>query len=420
MKKNRKITLIVVTVVLFLIIGIVSYSSYIKKQNEIREQERLEELQQKQELLEDIKSHYSESVITNSDAVLYKKVDNDYIESGYISKDIILDLELYKELNVEEHIYFKLKSFDLYIRYDTVSITAKINQKNTYHNYIPFNENIVSKKFYVDENRYYEFEDEQSIPVIIKDGNKYYGILDDKLVYANINESNVVSNQNTTKEIATGVAVLNYHYVISVVSGEHLECLQSICHTDTQFDSHMNYIASNGFYTVTMEDLELYIDGKIQLPKKSVAITIDDGWYVGRAIPILEKYKLQATLFLIGKLAPPSAYVSDYLEVHSHTWDLHTPGICVGGQGAPIKCLERNTILEDLRKSRESLNNTTVFCWPFYEYNDYAISLVKEAGFTMAFGGTNMKVTPGVNKYKIPRYGIINTTSVDYIARIIN
>lgn len=417
MNKTKKIVLIVTSSILFLIIGITLYSLYIKKQNELKEIKRQEE---QQKLLADIQSHYGQLIKTNNETILYKKVANDYIESGFISKNVDLELETYDELNVEEHKYFRLKNFDLYIKYDDVSVTEETEKNRFYENYIPFNENIVAKKFYLDENRYYELEEEQSIPIIIKDGTKYYGILDNKLVYVNNNEASIVPNHNTDSEIASGVAVLNYHYVISKEANEHLGCIQIICHPDTQFDAHMNYIASNGFYTVTMQDLEMYIDGKIQLPKKSVAITIDDGWYVSRAITILEKYKLQATLFLIGSLAPTSDYTSDYLEIHSHTWDLHTPGICAGGQGAPIKCLDRDTILNDLKTSRESLNNTTVFCWPFYEYNDYAISLVKEAGFSMAFGGYNAKVTPGINKYTLPRYGIVNTTTVDYIAQIIN
>ena len=42
----------------------------------------------------------------------------------------------------------------------------------------------------------------------------------------------------------------------------------------------------------------MFIDGKINLPKKSVAITIDDGWFVYRAIPILEKYNVNLIIYI--------------------------------------------------------------------------------------------------------------------------
>ena len=165
-----------------------------------------------------------------------------------------------------------------------------------------------------------------------------------------------------------------------------------------------------------MRDLELFIDGKIRLPKNSVSITIDDGWYVERAIIVLTKYQMLGTLFLIGSLATPESFSSPYLEVHSHTWDMHTPGVCPSNIGrGGILCLDEQTILEDLRKSRESLNNTTYFCYPFYDYNERAIELLKKAGFTMAFAGeiNDSTVRVGQDKFRIPRYVIANYTTME-------
>ena len=96
---------------------------------------------------------------------------------------------------------------------------------------------------------------------------------------------------------------------------------------------------------------------------------------------------MQGTLYLIGSLASPSDYSSNYLEIHSHTWDMHTPGVCEGSHGGGLLCLDEQTILDDLKKSRESLNNTDILCYPFYEYNARTIELVKKAGFKMALGG---------------------------------
>ena len=141
-----------------------------------------------------------------------------------------------------------------------------------------------------------------------------------------------------------------------------------------------------------------------------------------RGIEVLDKYQLNATVFLITSSYKKEDYLnSPYIEFHSHGDNLHNQGICPGGQGGAIKCQSREILLEDLAKSREKLNNTTVFCYPFYEYNDYSISVLKEAGFTMAFAG-NIKggyVTVGMDKMQIPRYTITRGESVNSLARVI-
>lgn len=48
------------------------------------------------------------------------------------------------------------------------------------------------------------------------------------------------------------------------------------------------------------------------------------------------------------------------------------------GQDVGIKCLPEDEILNDLKASREKLNGSTVFCYSFYEFNDYSIKLAKK------------------------------------------
>ena len=186
--------------------------------------------------------------------------------------------------------------------------------------------------------------------------------------------------------------------------------------------NNLDYIKDNNIFTPTMEELEMYIDGYIQLPK-SVVLTIDDGWRAAVGSSIMTEYEINATVFLMSKYYDPNKYKNEYIEVHSHGYDIHNPGICPGGQGGAIKCMEKSKLLEDLQMSRDKLDNTTIFCYPFYEYNDYSIEVLKEAGFTMAFGGYGeagqYKVSPGINKFKLPRYIIYNTTSANQIKNYI-
>ena len=371
----------------------------------------------KQEKLE-----YSTYVIAQKDINLYNKKHD---KIGVISKDarIILDDE-YKIKNE----YAKVKDTSYYIKYSNVSKSEQFTydkEYKTYKNYIVYNESIKTKeeyKLYSNDTVIYTINNSDTYSIIIKSDDKYGVEFNDELYYIKTDDVESTSeNTNSDTSVATDIAVLNYHYTIDKNSEEGTECKQSICMSDTQVDEEIKYLKDNNFYPVTMEDLYLFLTGRIQLPEKSVAITIDDGWYLARMIGILEKYEMQGTLYLIGSLASPTDYTSNYLEIHSHTWDLHTPNVCSGSHhGGGLLCLDEQTILDDLKKSRESLNNTEVLCYPFYEYNSRTIELVKQAGFKMALAGGYRKAKVGDNIYAVPRFELGNYTTIDEFIKIVN
>lgn len=245
-------------------------------------------------------------------------------------------------------------------------------------------------------------------------GADKYGNTVQKKVHLKVNE---VPKVEVKKEVSSvgkgnGIAVLNYHFTIS--DEEKSSCSpSSICMNENLFDEHLKYIKENGFYTATLKELEDYLDGYIDLPKKSVVITIDDGWFVSRAISKLEKYDLHGVLFLIGSLAPVTDYVSKNLEIASHTWNLH------GAYGSLVNA-SFDTIIEDLNQSKSSLNGTSYFCYPFYQYDNHVIEALKQTGFTMAFAGGGVKARRGVDKYKVPRIVVGGNDSVATLASYIN
>ena len=365
--------------------------------------------------------YYSTSIVTLNKKALYKRENEEFVKSGVVNSNIYLSLE---EDEFSKDGYFRIKNTSYYIDYKNIKKEELKEEKTTYLNYVPFNESVkvTNPKFYLDEKIVFSILGEYKYQVLVKE-KSYYGVLvNNKLYYLKKDDCSFYKNKNTNLKATNGVPVLVYHYTYdSSNTYEKKECKSIICLSDKKFDSHMKFIKDNNFYTATLNDLEMFIDGKIRLPEHTVVITIDDGYYTPKSIEILEKYDLHATLFLIGSVAKITGfdYNSKNLEVHSHTYDLHYVGACPGGQGSPIKCLAKDKILADLKKSRESLNNTPYFCYPFFEYNDYAISLLKEAGFRMAFAGRRMKVRVGANKYKLPRYGIINTTTTDDLKNIL-
>ena len=420
--KKKKIKRI--SILLFLLSSLATFL-YLTETNTLKK-DKVQKKEIKHEIktinIEKIKNSFNETVLLKNNSHIYQKIDNNYQEIATNYKEKELTLDITQEIKDE---YFKIANTDYYIYYKDItkidSLSPLKNEYKTYKNYIPYQEKIITKdkvKLYQEEDNYYEVS-KNEYQIIIKEEDRYGIEFLNQLYY--INKSDIEKTEETEKEpisIANKVSALNYHYVVSAENenNELNECNQEICITDTMFEKHISYLKENNYYAATIRDLELFIDGKIQLPEHTVLITIDDGWYVARSITILEKYQILGTLFLIGSLASPESYQSEYLEIHSHTWDMHTIGQCPSNIGrGGILCLEKETVLNDLKKSRESLDNTTYFCYPFYDYNTRAISLLKEAGFTMAFAGEkrNSDIYVGQDKFTIPRYVIVNYTTMN-------
>lgn len=416
MKRRRRLKKKILVVLLVLVVvvgGLFGVGTYLKYKSDLRRSEE-------EKLLKEIKSHYGEIVTINNDADLFEYVSGEYKKMGTISKGESVSLEK-TDINLETK-YFKISSLGYFVRYEDVSVSDKLVEKDDrYKKYIVFNENVVTKdgvKLYRDGNIIYTLNKGIEEEIIIKDDNGYYIEHFDELFFVSKDDVlSVKEANNTMLEEATGVAVTVYHFIY--LNGD-TSCKELICHSENQIKEHFNYLNTNGFFTLNTTELRLYLEGKLRVPKKSILITIDDGARAWNFIPILEEYKINATLFLVSSWYSLDNFKSEYLEVASHTHNLHTPGVCSGGQGSPLKCADRVQLVTDLKKSRDTLNGTEAFCFPFYEFNDYAISVIKEAGFKIAFIGGYRKATRGVDLYKVPRIPLTDYTTLEQYAKYIN
>ena len=172
----------------------------------------------------------------------------------------------------------------------------------------------------------------------------------------------------------------------------------------------MKYLKDNNYFSLTMEEMYLYLLGKLQI-EKGIVITLDDGYLYQDANDILNKYDLNGTIFVISsyfKDITPYKNLSN-LYLQSHTHNMHRNYVCPGGnQGGAILCASEKEIKNDLELSLEKLEvEPWAIAYPFYDYNDKAIKVLKETDFKMAFIGrynTMGKAYPNkTNLYKIPR-----------------
>lgn len=415
-----------VLIIVTIFISVISLGCGVFIYNDMKEREEasLNVLNTRKSLIKDenvlikIKSNYGSAVKTTKDTKLYINDNGKYKDVGNINKDNILELESIDNIRLDNK-YFKLLNSDYYVSYKDVEPTTDTINKR-YLNYIEFPIEVTTKEstVYYDEN----FNEVLTINIpvtarVIVNLNDYYGIsLLSRLVYVKKEDFSNIVEVDSSEDMAESIPAILYHFIY--LDGDS-SCNDIICHSEEQIDSHFKFLADNNIFTLNTSEVLSFIKGEINLPKKSILITIDDGARAENFIPFLEKYGLNATLFLVSSWYPVSKFSSPYLEIASHTHNMHTTGVCPTGQGGGINCLPENEILNDLKLSRETLNNTKAFCFPFYEYSDYSINLVKEAGFEMAFIGGSTKIKKGIDPYKIPRYPILSSFGVDYISNLV-
>lgn len=134
--------------------------------------------------------------------------------------------------------------------------------------------------------------------------------------------------------IAKSIPVLVYHGLPNEGGGENP-------FSPAKFAGHMRALKNNGWNTVSLQEFDDFIRGKIDLPEKSFLLTFDDGrkdtFYPSD--PVLKDLGFQAVMFAITKksLSPTSNqstyYMSEYellsmeksphWEVESHGRDSH-------------------------------------------------------------------------------------------------
>ena len=414
--------LIIVTIficIISIICGIYIYNDMKERENiSLKVSKTKESLIKDENVLIKIKSNYNNVVKTTKDTKLYINNNGKYKDVGNINKDNILELDSIDKISLDNK-YFKLLDSDYYVSYkDVTPTTDTINKR--YLNYIEFPIEVTTKESVVYYDDSFNELFSLNIPItskVIVNLDDYYGIsLLSRLVYVKKEDVSNTVEVDSNEDMAVSIPAILYHFIY--LNG-NTGCNDIICHSEEQIDSHFKFLADNNVFTLNTSEVLSFINGEINLPKKSILITIDDGARAENFIPFLEKYQLNATLFLVSSWYPVSKFESPYLEIASHTHNMHTTGVCPTGQGGGINCLPENEILNDLKLSRETLNNTKAFCFPFYEYSDYSINLVKEAGFEMAFIGGSTKIKKGIDPYKIPRYPILSSFGVDYISNLV-
>jgi len=96
-----------------------------------------------------------------------------------------------------------------------------------------------------------------------------------------------------------GITVLMYHRVMDSPTTQ-FPLGETVVTTD-EFQEHVNWLASNGYKTITLAQLAKLMTGTRPLPPKTVVITFDDGWADQLSVVrMLKRHKFTATFAIIS------------------------------------------------------------------------------------------------------------------------
>lgn len=205
------------------------------------------------------------------------------------------------------------------------------------------------------------------------------------------------------------VAVLGYHNFTNESSLNEMQI------NIDKFKKQMSYLKKHRYHTLTLEEMECFLNKTCKIPKKSVLITMDDGYLSNYdlAFPILKEYDFNAVVFYMGVNSKESnnTYMNldtikkariEYpqIEFASHTYDLHHP---------EDYQLDFETIDKDFIK-QDKILHTFYFAYPYGHVSDNFIKALEKNNYKLAFtfgpDKEHRKAKQTDDKYHIPRLNI--------------
>lgn len=216
------------------------------------------------------------------------------------------------------------------------------------------------------------------------------------------------------KKANVKIPILLYHDFVATVPDNDPDNFNYI-NTPQSFEENIKVLLENGYTFISIRELNDANGRKIELPEKTILVSMDDGYYSNYEYiyPILKKYNVKASIFIvtdkIGKEIDGKKYLSwkqciemqnsGLVEIFSHS-KRH-----VFYDKLPVRAI-RNDVVESYKDIERNLGSQDlkVFAYPYGAYT-------KETVWALKMNGIYMQVYDiGINYF--------NTFNRDYIKRI--
>ena len=203
------------------------------------------------------------------------------------------------------------------------------------------------------------------------------------------------------------ILVLNYHQIENNPN--------PLAVSPANFEAQMKFLVDSGCITITPDELYAGINGEIELPPKPVLITFDDGYIDNytTAFPILKKYNLRATIFIIPAFTGVYPGYMNWEQLK----EMEANGITIESHTYTHPKLEelpddeiRSELLNSKALLEENLGHPVEFlAYPTGTYNLHIAGIAQDAGYKGSFTIKYGVVDRGSNAFALERVPIFNT-----------
>ncbi len=181
------------------------------------------------------------------------------------------------------------------------------------------------------------------------------------------------------------VPILTYHY-IRVNPDRYDRMGFALSVTPNDFAAQMDWLAQNGYHTITTEDLYTYLNLYGGLPSKPVILTFDDGYadFYTSALPILRSHGFVGVSYVVSGFVGWPGYMTmaqireadrSGMEIGSHTIT-HPNLVSLSAPAVWSQLTQSKLFLEQV------LGHPVLsFCYPSGKYTSAVASAVAAAGF---------------------------------------
>ena len=188
------------------------------------------------------------------------------------------------------------------------------------------------------------------------------------------------------------------------------------------FKKQMEFLAKNGYKTITPDKLIAYIKKEERVPHNTIMITADDGYenFYTYAFPILKEYNLKATIFIVtDDIDKPGMLSWQELREISDSGLVTVASHTRSHSLMPSIAMDGNRLRDELAGSKKILEaglgkSVDFMCYPNGDFNDLVKAAVERAGYKGAFT-TNPQKRSDINDIYAIRRIKMSSSSVSQI-----